>query len=229
MLEFENITSKKKNTHGHITHVCSTRKKKANASNTTGTRSVLRYVDDISRLAGRVTSGTASPMCLLSLAESLDRLPSLANSIATIQQINQDPLHSSQLLDWSKRTRNTLTSTTSSETNFITSVFEQQQQQQQPILRPGADEEVDRLREEAKEYLEKMQDVVRKERDLLGGEIPVSLRLTRMFGHVRILYFFSNNTTRISDSNSNTNRYLRYHLDTVRKTSYPNDIDVNNP
>ena len=147
------------------------------------TRSVLRHVDDISRLAGRVTSGTASATCLLSLAESLDRLPSLANSIATIK-INHEPLNSRRLLEWSKETRNTLASTTS-ENNFTTSVFElQQQQHQQPILRPGADKEVDRLREEAKRHLEKMQDVVRRERDALGGEIPVSLRLTRMFGHV---------------------------------------------
>lgn len=124
--------------------------------------------------------------------------------------INVDSLNSKTLLNWCSKVRNTLVCTPDNNISFSTtlpsssslSVFEVQQQ---PILRPGADDEVDRLRNEAKNHLDAMHgnhtlsfflsrslsythaqkktDVAKRERNALG-QIPVTLRSTRMFGHV---------------------------------------------
>lgn len=165
-------------------------------------RSALRSVDDISRLAGRASAGTASPHCLLSLADSLSRLPHIMSTIRCsadeknadfVQSVDsvrtaEDILTCSALQTWASTVRRTLASPetsrdATSDSSWISDLFGGTGTGQVTIVRPGADPDVDRLRAESRDHRKAMEDFVESERQRLGVS-NLSLRSTRMFGHV---------------------------------------------
>eukprot|EP00939_MAST-03C_sp_MAST-3C-sp1_P003549 g3549.t1 len=166
-------------------------------------RSVMRSIDDVPRLTGRVASGTASPNCLLALAESLSLLPSIVKSLDSSEDVARacagafqlESLKDDNLQRWSKTARNTLVSASAgtasspglieSHSTWISNMFtgSSGSGSSLPLLRPGADMEVDRLRGEIAATMRKMEEVVERERAKLDTP-QLCLRSTRMFGHV---------------------------------------------
>eukprot|EP00940_MAST-03C_sp_MAST-3C-sp2_P002117 g2117.t1 len=160
-------------------------------------RSVMRSMNDISRLASRAASGTASPNCLLTLADSIARLPTIAKTVESRDSVSRacstalrlDFLSDPNLQRWAAQVRNTLAAisgdaVSDGHSTWISNMFAASSgATTAPLLRPGADDEVDRLRCEAAETLSAMEEVVERERREL--EVPaLTLRATRMFGHV---------------------------------------------